>query len=334
MIDQARLHADIAGQQGNICQIECLRHGKTVYADCWNGYRPDDTLHVMSVTKSVVSLLIGIAVDRGLISGVHQPVLDFFPAYAVKRGEKTIRQITLEHLLTMTAPYKYQSEPWTKVCTSDDWTVAALDLLGGRAGVTGEFRYSTLGIHILTGILSKTSGLTTADFANRFLFEPLGIAPYRNYLAQTAREHRAFMLSKEPKGRVWFCDPQGVGAAGYGLCLSARDMAKLGQLCLNGGAYGGKRVVSAKWIEESTKPRVQCDERFARMRYGWLWWTPDADRRAYAALGNSGNVIYIHPQEDLVVAVAGTFKPNIFDRVPFIRQCIEPYIFTADGRKE
>lgn len=256
MTDQEAFHRFVSQTQPNIRQIEVLRHGQTVYSACWDGFAPGDTLHVMSVTKSVVSLLVGIAAAQGMIGDIRRPVLDFFPDYRVKRGEKTLAHITLEHLLTMTAPYKYKAEPWTKVCSSDDWTLAALDLAGGREGLTGAFRYSTLGIHILTGIITKASGLTTVDFANRYLFAPLGIAPYKNYLAQTAQEHKAFILSKEPKGNIWFCDPQGVGAAGYGLCLSARDMARLGQLCLNGGAYGAKQIVPEQWIRESTRPRV------------------------------------------------------------------------------
>lgn len=325
-MDKETLHGYIAAHQPNIRGIEAMRNGQTRYSDYWQGFQPADTLHVMSVTKSVVSLLIGIAMDQGLIRDVCQPVLDFFPDYTPKRGEKTIRQVTLEHVLTMRAPYKYRAEPWTRVCTSPDWTIAALDLLGGKAGVTGEFKYSTLGVHILTGIITKSSGLKTVEFANRYLFAPLGIAPFRNYEARTAEEHKAFILSKEPKENIWFADPQGVGAAGYGLCLSARDMAKLGQLCLDGGVYGGKRVVSARWIEESTKPRVVCDEHFAFMAYGYLWWTPDKNRRAYAALGNSGNVIYVDPERGTVVAVNGVFKPNILDRVAFIQEYIEPLL--------
>ena len=104
-----------------------------------------------SVTKGVMALLAGIAVDKGFIKSVDEKVIDFFPDYQVKKGEKTIYDVTLKHLLTMTAPYKGKSEPWKKVCTSDDWTKAALDFLGGRNGITGEFRYATLGIQILAG---------------------------------------------------------------------------------------------------------------------------------------------------------------------------------------
>lgn len=327
--ENGQLHRYVEEQEDNICGIAAMRDGKLLYSDHWHGYGPADTVHVMSVTKSVASLLVGIAIDRGLIADVGQPVLDFFPDYTVKRGEKTIQSVTLEHLLTMTAPYKYKSEPWTKICTSPDWTRATLDILGGRAGLQGEFRYSTLGVHILTAVIDRVSGMRTVDFANRCLFEPIGIARHSVFEAKTAQEHKAFIMSKAPMGDVWFSDPQGVGTAGYGLCLSPEDMARLGQLCLNGGAWEGRQVVSSRWIEESTRPRIQCGADFGGMQYGFLWWTPDRDRRAYAALGNGGNAIYIDPESATAVAVAGTFKPRIYDRVDFIREHVLPLLDSA-----
>lgn len=325
-MNRESLHCYVEQHQDNICGIVALRNGQVRYSDYWRGYGPRDTVHVMSVTKSVVSLLTGMALDQGLIRDVRQPVLDFFPEYQVKRGERTIQKVTLEHLLTMTAPYKYRSEPWTKVCSSNDWTRAALDLLGGRSGLTGEFKYATLGIHILMGVLAAASGLPTAEFANRWLFAPLGVPAHRNYEAETAEEHKHFIMDKQPKGDIWFSDPQQVNTAGFGLCLSAMDMAKLGQLCLNGGLYDDRRIVSEAWLAASTRPRYQCGEGFAHMRYGYLWWTPDADREAYAALGNSGNVIYVDPARRNVVAVAASFKPSVLDRVRFIREYIEPML--------
>ena len=96
-------------------------------------------MNVNSVTKGVAALLAGIALDKGYIKSVDQKVMVFFPDYIVKRGEKTIYEVTIRHLLTMTAPYKGKSEPWKKVCTSGDWTLAVLDYLGGRKGITGLF---------------------------------------------------------------------------------------------------------------------------------------------------------------------------------------------------
>lgn len=224
----------------------------------------------------------------------------------------------------MTAPYKYKYEPWTKICSSDDWTVSALDFLGGRKGLTGQFKYSTLGIHILTGIISKTSGLKVVDFANKFLFEPIGVEKHINYLAETAEEHKHFTMCKDPQKNIWFCDPKGIGTAGYGLCFSATDMAKIGQLCLDKGVQKGKQIISSKWIEEITKPNYKCGEEYRNMSYGYLWWI--VNENVYAAIGNSGNVIYVNSSENIVIAVTSYFKPTIFDRIDFIQKYIEPFI--------
>lgn len=325
-MNKKELHELIQEQQPNICQITAYKDGKEVYSDEWNEYKKTDTCHVMSVTKSVIALLIGIALDQGLIKSIDQPVLDFFPEYKVKRGEKTIQKVTIRHLLTMTAPYKYKYEPWTKICSSDDWTLSALDFLGGRKGLTGEFKYSTLGIHILSGILSKTSGLKTVDFANQYLFERIKVAKHSNYLAESAEEHKQFTMGKTPQTNIWFCDPQGSGAAGFGLCLSAADMAKIGQLCLDEGFHNGKQIISSSWIKEITKPIHRCGKEFGNMSYGSLWWIVDEEKHIYAAIGNSGNVIYVDPNKNIVIAVTSYFKPTIFDRVDFIQQVIEPFI--------
>ena len=109
--------------------------------------------------------------------------------------------------------------------------------------------------------------------------------------------------------------------------MSAEDMAKIGLLCLNNGTFDNKRIVSAQWIEEMTRPRVVESDRFRGMEYGYLWWIIEREKNIYAAIGNSGNVIYINPEKNIVVAVASYFKPTVFDRVDFIREYIEPFIF-------
>lgn len=326
MINVLEFHNYVADNQSNICQVTVIQNGKIMINDIWNGYKGDDTVHTMSVTKSVVSLLVGIAIEQGLIGSVDDYVLDYFPHYKIKRGEKTIQKVTLKNLLTMTAPYKYKSEPWSKICVQEDWSIAALDFLGGRRGITGEFQYATLGIHILTGIIATVSKMTTVDFANKYLFEPLKIAPRKIYVAPNAEEHKAFTIGKTPKGKIWFSDDKGVGAAGYGLCLSADEMSKIGLLCLKKGVFNTKRIVSEKWLEESTIVRLHCGEKFRDMKYGYLWWIIDENAGSYAAIGNSGNVIYINPQKELVAAVSGYFKPTVFDRIDFIRGQIEDKI--------
>ena len=107
-MNKKQLHDLIKEQQPNICQISCYKDGKEVYSDEWNNYKKTDACHVMSATKSIVALLVGIAIDKGYIKSIEQPVLDFFPDYKIKRGEKTIQKVTIKHLLTMMAPYKYK----------------------------------------------------------------------------------------------------------------------------------------------------------------------------------------------------------------------------------
>ena len=100
-------------------------------------------------------------------------------------------------------------------------------------------------------------------------------------------------------------------------------MSKIGLLCLKKGIFNNKRIVSEKWLKESFIVRLCCGEKFRDMKYGYLWWIIDENEGSYAAIGNSGNVIYINHRKDLVVAVSGYFKPTIFDRIDFIKEQIE-----------
>lgn len=325
-MNKDEIHNIVKEQQANICQVVAYKDNKKVYSDCWNNYKTDDCVHIMSATKSIMALLIGIAIDKGQINSVDDKVLDYFPDYKVKRGEKTIYDVTIRHLLTMRAPYKCKYDPWGKVCSSDNWTYSSLDFLGGRKGLTDEFNYQTVCLHILSGILFKATNTKTIDYANKYLFEPLGIKKHINYYAETAEEHKAFTIGKTPKENVWFCDPDGLGTPGYGLCMSAEDMAKIGLLCLNNGTYDNKEIISSKWIKEMTRPRVVEGNNFRGMEYGYLWWIIDKKKNIYSAIGNSGNVIYINPEKNIVISVASYFKPTIFDRVDFIQENIEPFV--------
>lgn len=326
-MDQKELYKHIQENQPNICQISILHNGKEIYSEQWNGYRKTDCTHIMSATKSVMALLIGIAIDQGMIGSVDDKVLSFFPEYSVKRGEKTIYDVTVKHLLTMRAPYKGKGDPWTKVCSSDDWTTASLDFLGGRKGITDEFDYRTVCLHILSAILYRASGMKTVDFANRFLFTPLGVPEHENYYAETAEEHKQFTIGKAPKSNIWFADPQGLGTPGYGLCMSASDMAMIGQLCLNLGMWNGNRIISEQWIRDMTKPRVVDSNMFRGMQYGYLWWIIHPNKNIYAAIGNSGNVIYVNPEQNMVVSVSSCFKPAVFDRIDFIEEVLIPSVY-------
>ena len=327
-MNREEFHAYVAGSNGNesnICQICAIRNGTVIYEDSWRGFASEDAVNVNSVTKGVMALLAGIASDKGLIS-VDDKVMDYFPDYQAKRGEKTIFDVTVRHLLTMTAPYKGRSEPWKKVCTSDDWTKAALDFLGGRAGITGEFRYATLGIQILAGIIERGSGEKLIDFANKNLFIPLGIPEHVIHGDSSKEDQFDFFMNKGPRKNEWYSDPQGTVTAGWGLCASAKDLALIGCMVLNGGSMGKVRIVSSEWINSMLTPYQKLGERFGNMFYGYLWYKPFEDREVYAAIGDCGNIIYVNKDNNVAVGVTGTFKPMIFDRVEFIEKNVLPLV--------
>lgn len=327
-MNREEFHAYVDGSNGNesnICQICAIRNGTVIYEDSWRGFASEDAVNVNSVTKGVMALLAGIASDKGLIS-VDDKVMDYFPEYQAKRGEKTIFEVTVRHLLTMTAPYKGRSEPWKKVCTSDDWTKAALDFLGGRAGITGEFRYATLGIQILAGIIERGSGEKLIDFANKNLFIPLGIPEHVIHGDSSKEDQFDFFMNKGPRKNEWYSDPQGTVTAGWGLCASAKDLALIGCMVLNGGSMGKVRIVSSEWINSMLTPYQKLGERFGNMYYGYLWYKPFEDREVYAAIGDGGNIIYVNKDNNVAVGVTGTFKPMIFDRIEFIEKNVLPLI--------
>lgn len=314
------LENKIKSDYKNIAGVVVLKEGKTVYENYFNGCTSSSTLHVYSVTKSIISILIGIAIDKGYIKSVDQRVLDFFPDYTVQKTEK-IQNITLENLLTMTASYKYKSLPYENYFTSDNWVNFTLDLLGGEEEI-GEFSYAPLiGPDILSGILTKATGQSVLDFATENLFAPLGITVDGNITFNSKEEQMAFYESSDMSG--WVADPTGINAGGWGLTLTAMDMAKIGELYLNGGIYNGKQIVSKKWIKDSTMEHSRWKEQ--NLPYGYLWWIAgDEGEHGYAAMGDGGNVIYVNEDKKIVVSIAAFFAPNVTDRIEFIKEYIEP----------
>lgn len=314
----AEMERVISKDYSNMAGMVIRKDGETVYENYYNGCTADNRIHVFSVTKSILSILIGIALDKGYIESVDQKVLEFFPEYTVKRGEKTIQNITLKHLLTMTAPYKYKFNPYTKYFTSMDWVKFSLDKLGGR-GTIGKFRYAPIvGPDILSGILVKATGQSVFDFAKENLFGPLGITVERTITFQSKEEQMAFYDATDLS--VWVASPTGVNAAGWGLTLSPVDMAKIGQLLLNGGMWEGKRIVSEKWIAESTSEHSRWEQQ--NLPYGYLWWI--GEDKGYAAMGDGGNMIYVSPKKKMVVSITSLFQPRVKDRIEFVKKYVEP----------
>lgn len=318
----------IRGEHANITGVVVRKNGERVYEAYFQGYTSDHTGHIFSVTKSVFSALVGIALEKGFLKSLEQRVLEFFPDFTVPEGEKTAQLVTIRDMLTMTAPYRYDTEPYETFFMSDNWTKFALEQLGGN-GRIGNFSYSAMvGTHILSAVLTKATGRSNLDFATEFLFSPLGVCVHGNVMLRTREEHVAAMSSRSTSG--WAVDAQGVNPAGWGLFLSAADMAKIGQLYANGGTWEGKQILSAQWIQESI--RVHSCWQEMGLPYGYLWWILDEQQGAFAAMGDGGNVIYVNREQNLVVAIAAVFAEETGDRIRLMKELIVP-IFANGGEE-
>lgn len=305
----------------NIVGLVVLQNGSVRYENYFQDFAAEDTFHVSSVTKSVFSALVGIAVNHGFIQSIDQKVLEFFPEHTHPAQDRYAQQVTIRHLLTMTAPYQYQMEPYEEFFANESWVTAALGYLGGAE--PGQFRYAPLiGPDILSGILVQATGKPVLEFAREHLFAPLGISVAGNRIFLSKEEQFAYYQAKSVSG--WVADPQGVNTAAWGLALSPMDMAKIGQLYLSNGMWENRRIVSETWIRESTKEQ----SRWGELPYGYLWWL--VGDGAYAAMGDGGNAIYVNVPKKLVVAIASVMADEVKDRLDFIHTHVLPLFENAD----
>lgn len=301
----------------NMNGIIIVKDGYIAYEKYFNGFNSKDTFHVTSVTKSVLSALIGIAIDKSYIQSENQRVLDFFPEYSYDMLCPNKDKVTIHNLLTMTAPYPFENwkEPLEKLCTSPDWIKYTLDTLG-QNGEIGEFKYSTAGAHLLSAILTRSTHKSAREFANEFLFNPLGIDKIPDYKINEFGYEELF--GKKVKG--WVNDPYGNSTGGWGLTLSVRDMAKIGLLYLNKGRWENRQIISNHWIDKSVKANSN--------NYGYLWWLFHYDGlNAFSAMGDGGNAICVIPEKQLVIAIASKVIINAKDRWEFIKAYILPALF-------
>lgn len=318
MTQKTQMERVINKTYSNTAGIVVQKKGETIYETYRNDCSAESYLHVFSVTKSIVSMLIGIAMEKGLIKSTDQHVLDFFPDYTVRKGEKTIQKITLDHLLSMTAPYRHKTEPYMDYFKSEDWVKFSLDALGGN-GKIGEFRYAPLiGPDLYSGILTHVTGQSTLDFAKANLFAPLGMEVGGPIVFESKEEQLEYYKATNING--WVADATGINAGGWGLTLTPPDMAKLGQLYLNGGLWSGKQIVPNEWVKTSTRKHSS----YGKLDYGYLWWIIDEKEHAFAAMGDGGNIIYVNEKKDLVIAMASLFVKNAGDRLKLIRNYMEP----------
>ncbi len=306
----------IHSRHKNINGLIIVRKGFIVFEKYYNGYGPSDTQNVASVTKSFISALIGIAIDKGHIRSVDQRVLDFFPEYISGPADIKKRMVNIKNLLCMTAPIASKTtgnkwEPLDRLRRQRDWVKYILDLLG--RGQSGMFQYSTAGAHLLSAIITRATGMCAREFANKHLFKPTGINEIPDYQMKSFQLDDVF--GKNITG--WIKDPQENTTGGWGLTISPRDMARFGFLYLNNGTWNTQQIISRKWIDESTAMNSN--------KYGYLWWLFETENAsAYTAAGSGGNHIYCIPNRDLVVVIAAKIIPKPRDRWPLIEKYIIP----------
>ena len=325
-----KIRQAVAKEYSNTLGIMVYKSGEKVLEEYFKGADKNESVHTFSMVKSIVAVLIGIAIDKGFINGVNQKVLDYFPDYKLKRNQEQLREVTVENFLTMTVPYKYKSEPWTKVCTSQDWGGKVLEMIGGKEQIGERFHYSTLGVQVLSNILTKATGLSLKEFASKYLFEPLGITdvPDANVVDRASQE--AFYKARNNRG--WVKDPSGFYTTGWGLSLTTEDFAKIGVMVLNNGIYNGKRILSEEYIRQMLTEHEDG--------YGYLWWIYPKNKTikiirkeyntgkydSFCANGVGGSLMAVIPELDAVICMTCSLVYNPKARMELINKYIIPYI--------
>jgi CubicO group peptidase (beta-lactamase class C family) len=261
--------------------------GSLVLERYFNGHDASDVANVKSVSKSLISALVGIAIERGDIEGVDQTIGDFFPDRLADDNDAAKRKITIANLLSMQAGLETTSNRnYGRWVMSPDWVAWALeqpfvDFPGGR------MIYSTGNTHLLSAILSRATGMSTLEFAREALAAPLG-----------------FQLA------AWPTDPQGIYFGGNDMELTPRQMLAVGEMYINHGMFNGHRVVPEEWIETSFIPRTESKREEGRL-YGYGWWIRDmAGFPTPYAWGYGGQFILIVPELDLVVVTTSSSYPG------------------------
>jgi CubicO group peptidase (beta-lactamase class C family) len=275
------------------------RRGELVFEQYYNGSRRDRPANIKSASKSVISTLVGIAIDRRIIPGVRAPITTWFPQLA-KDADPRKRSITVEDLLTMRSGLEGTSNrnygAWV---LSRNWVQHAL--ARPMFAAPGEdMEYSTGNTHLLSAILTSAAGQSTWQFVNEVLGKPLG-----------------FTLPQWPR------DPQGIYFGGNDMLMTPRQMVAFGELYLNGGRAAGHQVVSQAWVARSCEGR---ERRFRRnsplfnpdgvpdpmrdRKYGYGWWVRDfGNREVCFAWGYGGQYVFVVPDASLVIVT--TSSPDV-----------------------
>jgi CubicO group peptidase (beta-lactamase class C family) len=294
----AEMLSAIQQQHLNMHSLLVIRNGYLVSETYLNSFKQDTRHELYSCTKSFVSTLIGIAVDKGYIDRTDRHIVGLFPKRTFANLDRQKQDMTLEDVLTMRSGLDWQEgdQAYRAMYESRDWVQFVLDKPMARSPGS-EFNYCSGCSHLLSGILQETTGVKTREFAEQYLFKPLGISNAK-----------------------WDSDAGGIPIGGWGLQLTPRDTAKLGYLYLRDGQWEGKQIVSAQWVKNATQRHTETD---SDLGYGYQWWTYPS-LAAYTALGRYGQTIFVIPSSDLVIVTTAEM-----DNHDAIFQLIEQYIVPA-----
>jgi CubicO group peptidase (beta-lactamase class C family) len=268
-----------AGAFPRLHALIVARDGKPIVERVFRGPSLDTPVNIKSASKTVIDALAGIALDRGVIKSVDQPILPLLAMRAPKALPPKVQTITLDHLLSMRAGLERTSGRvfYGRWVMSPNWVNFALT----RPFVDepgGGMLYSTGNTHLISAILTDASGKTTLDLARDWLGKPLNFAV-----------------------PAWTRDPQGIYFGGNEMALSARALLTFGEMFRNGGLANGKRVISENWIKESWTPRTH-DRHDDGYGYGWFI-TEAQGQRVYYAWGFGGQMLYVVPSLALSIVV-------------------------------
>jgi CubicO group peptidase (beta-lactamase class C family) len=288
-LDAAML-ADVYARAAELPRLRSLlvsQHGQLVRERYFNGARRSGRTNIKSASKSIVSALVGIAVRDGKLR-LTQRVGEFFPQYVGPPADPRARDVTVEDLLTMRAGLQSTSfEHYGRWVTSRNWVRHVLTR-PFEAPPGGPMIYSTGSTHVLSAILTKATGMSTREYANRQLGRPMGIAFPR-----------------------WRTDPQGIYFGGNDMYLTPREMLAFGQLYLSGGRSGGRQVLPRGWIDSTMVSRTRSG--WSGHEYGYGWWLRDSGGyRVSFAWGYGGQFIFVVPELELVVVA--TSDANVRSR--------------------
>jgi CubicO group peptidase (beta-lactamase class C family) len=286
--------------------IVIIRDGYIVTEVYFPGSDEQTKYHIYSCTKSVISALVGIAIDQGYLEGVDQPILDFFPDREIDHLDDVKQSMTIENFLTMSSGLDWPDPNFTltgRMVSQSDWVGFVLDRpMAAEPGTT--FVYNNGLPHVLSVILQQETGMSTAAFAQQVLFGPLGIR---------SDDYR------------WETDWHNTAIGGWGLWLKARDMAKFGYLYLHDGMWDGAQIIPTAWVAASTRGHIFTT---SPLTYGYLWWIgPDY----YAARGLEAQLIYVVPDQRMVVVFTAALR-GTDEMIP--DRLMEMYILPAAQSSE